>query len=117
MGVKSMRSIFVAAGAMALAFAGPALSKPGNGHGYGHEGYGHAYGREGYGHAYGRQGPIGYGVGGCPPGLAKKLNGCMPPGQAKKFLRGQHLSSSFGTRYAHRQILPRRLHSPKRHAD
>src|SRR5262252_10311298 len=25
-----------------------------------------------------------YGRGNCPPGLAKKHNGCMPPGQAKK---------------------------------
>jgi hypothetical protein len=25
-----------------------------------------------------------YGKGGCPPGLAKKHNGCLPPGQAKK---------------------------------
>ena len=24
----------------------------------------------------------------CPPGLAKKNNGCMPPGQAKKWHRG-----------------------------
>lgn len=24
----------------------------------------------------------------CPPGLAKKHNGCMPPGQAKKWRRG-----------------------------
>lgn len=99
-----MRSVIVAAGAMALAFAGSALSKPGNGHGYGHEGYGQAYGW---------QGPMGYGAGGCPPGLAKKQNGCLPPGQAKKLLRGQHLFSSFRTRYARRQILPRRLHSRK----
>ena len=27
----------------------------------------------------------------CPPGLAKKHNGCMPPGQAKKWHVGQHL--------------------------
>ena len=25
-----------------------------------------------------------YGQGNCPPGLAKKNNGCLPPGQAKK---------------------------------
>jgi len=25
-----------------------------------------------------------YGPGNCPPGLAKKNNGCLPPGQAKK---------------------------------
>lgn len=27
----------------------------------------------------------------CPPGLAKKNNGCLPPGQAKKWRRGQPL--------------------------
>ncbi|MBS1219607.1 MAG: hypothetical protein H6R21_2740 [Proteobacteria bacterium] len=27
----------------------------------------------------------------CPPGLAKKNNGCMPPGQAKKWQRGKPL--------------------------
>jgi len=29
----------------------------------------------------------------CPPGLAKKHNGCMPPGQAKKWRRGYPLAS------------------------
>lgn len=29
----------------------------------------------------------------CPPGLAKKNNGCMPPGQAKKWAVGQALPS------------------------
>ena len=29
---------------------------------------------------------VGFGVGGCPPGLAKKPVRCMPPGQAKKVL-------------------------------
>lgn len=27
----------------------------------------------------------------CPPGLAKKHNGCLPPGQAKKLAVGQHV--------------------------
>lgn len=27
----------------------------------------------------------------CPPGLAKKRNGCVPPGQAKKWQRGRPL--------------------------
>lgn len=27
----------------------------------------------------------------CPPGLAKKNNGCMPPGQAKKWATGRRL--------------------------
>ncbi|TAK52031.1 MAG: hypothetical protein EPO27_01935, partial [Betaproteobacteria bacterium] len=29
----------------------------------------------------------------CPPGLAKKHNGCMPPGQAKKWQMGRALPS------------------------
>jgi Ni/Co efflux regulator RcnB len=32
-----------------------------------------------------------YRSGHCPPGLAKKNNGCMPPGQAKKWRIGQPL--------------------------
>ena len=36
---------------------------------------------------YGKQ----YKAGRCPPGLAKKKNGCMPPGQAKKWALGQPL--------------------------
>lgn len=30
-------------------------------------------------------------AGHCPPGLAKKNNGCLPPGQAKKWHRGEYL--------------------------
>lgn len=30
-------------------------------------------------------------AGHCPPGLAKKGNGCMPPGQVKKWRKGQPL--------------------------
>src|SRR4051812_15339432 len=33
------------------------------------------------------------GKGKCPPGLAKKHNGCMPPGQAKKWQMGRPLPS------------------------
>lgn len=36
---------------------------------------------------YGEQ----YRKGNCPPGLAKKNNGCMPPGQAKKWQIGRPL--------------------------
>jgi Ni/Co efflux regulator RcnB len=39
--------------------------------------------REYYEHQYHR--------GHCPPGLAKKNNGCMPPGQAKKWAYGRPL--------------------------
>ena len=36
----------------------------------------------------------GRGFNGCPPGLDKKNNGCLPPGQAKKFL-GARIQSNF----------------------
>ncbi|HEX7891836.1 MAG TPA: hypothetical protein VF522_20990 [Ramlibacter sp.] len=33
------------------------------------------------------------GAAGCPPGLAKKDNGCLPPGQAKKVVVGHRVPS------------------------
>ena len=94
-----MKHLIMLAGAAALAFAGPAIAKPGNGHGNGNgNGHGNPY-------AYGVNGPVGYGVGGCPPGLAKKHNGCMPPGQAKKLYRiGQRFPLSYGDRWSYNQI-------------
>jgi hypothetical protein len=87
-----MKQLLLLAGAMALGFAGPAFARPGNGHGNGH----------GHGHGYGYEGPVGYGVGGCPPGLRNK--GCMPPGQAKKLFRGDRWRSGYGSLYAYRSI-------------
>ena len=52
-----MKQLLILAGLAALASTAPADAKP-----------------KGYG----------YGTAGCPPGLAKKNNGCLPPGQAKK---------------------------------
>jgi hypothetical protein len=91
-----MKQLVILAGAAALAFTGPAIAKPGNGHGNGHE-HGNAYG-------YGDRGRVGYGVGGCPPGLAKKNNGCLPPGQARKFARGQRYQSGYGSLYSYGRI-------------
>lgn len=76
-----MRILIMLAGACSLAVAAPAAAKPGHGHAHGYSGYGN-----------------------CPPGLAKKHNGCMPPGQAKKYYRGQRWRSDYGTRYSYRQI-------------
>ena len=84
------------AAAAALALTGPASAKPGMGHGNPHD--------QGHGYGYGYQGPVGYGVGGCPPGLAKKNNGCMPPGQAKKLRAGQRYVQGYGSRYGYGQI-------------
>jgi len=76
-----MRHLLLLAGAAALGLAGPALGKPGNGHGHGDRDFG-----------------------GCPPGLAKKNNGCMPPGQARKLARGERWQSGYGTLYSYGRI-------------
>ena len=92
-----MKYFLLFAGAAALSFAAPAAAKPGMGHGNPH-------GR-GLENAHGVNGPVGYGVGGCPPGLAKKNNGCLPPGQAKKLFRvGQRYNTALGSRYGFGQI-------------
>ena len=41
-------------------------------------------------------GPVGYGVGGCPPGLKKKNELCMPPGRYKKLFEvGQRVPKGY----------------------
>jgi hypothetical protein len=91
--VGIMKQPFLLAGAAALAFAGPAFAKPGHGKGNPH------------GYDYGVAGPVGYGVGGCPPGLAKKHNGCRPPGQVKQLYRlGQRFPLSYGHPWTYNQI-------------
>ena len=108
-----MRHFALLAGAVALGFAGPALAKPGHGHGNGNgNGNKHAYGYDKHGnnHAYGydkhgKGAAYGYGIGGCPPGLAKKNNGCMPPGQVKKLYRtGQRFPLGYGNAWSYNQI-------------
>ncbi|HZY20417.1 MAG TPA: hypothetical protein VFE82_18245 [Ramlibacter sp.] len=42
---------------------------------------------------------------GCPPGLAKKNNGCMPPGQAKKYALGRPLPPEVVIYPVPRQVL------------
>ena len=99
-----MKKLMMLAGATALVLAVPALAKPGNGNGWGHEngrGHGHDFG-------YDERGPEGYGVGGCPPGLAKKHNGCMPPGHARKLFRGDRYQYGYGSYYSYGRI-PHRL--------
>jgi hypothetical protein len=86
--VMTMKHVLLFAGAAALTIAGPSVAKPGHGN-----------------HAHGYDNAVGYGLGGCPPGLAKKHNGCLPPGQAKKMFRvGQRYDLGYGTRYGFGQI-------------
>ena len=79
--------------AAALMVTTPAAAKPGNGHG---KGRGAGPNREMPERSFGQQGPVGYGVGGCPRGLAKKNNGCLPPGQAKKRNGEQSVANLLG---------------------
>ena len=54
--------------------------------------------------AYGRVYAFNAG-GGCPPGLAKKRNGCLPPGQAKKLYNvGQRYDRAYGSTWTYDQI-------------
>ena len=87
-----MKQIFLIAGVAALASAAPAYAKPD------HAKHGNKHGQH---HA----GKVGYGAGGCPPGLAKKNNGCLPPGQAKKLYNvGQRFPGSYGYNWNYSQI-------------
>jgi hypothetical protein len=82
-----MKHILILAGVAALATTAPAFAKPDHAKDHGKQGYG------------------GYGAGGCPPGLAKKNNGCLPPGQAKKLYNiGQRWPGSYGYRWNYDQI-------------
>jgi len=92
--MQLMKQLMLLAGAAALASAAPAMAQGhGNGHGKGNP------------HAYGVNGPVGYGHGGCPPGLAKKNNGCLPPGQAKKLYGvGQRFPLGYGNAWSYNQV-------------
>lgn len=54
-----------------------------------------------------------YGRGGCPPGLAKKHNGCLPPGQAKKrYVVGRALPRTIVVERVPAGFLPRLRTAP-----
>ena len=88
-----MKHLLILAGVAALAATAPAHGKSD-----------HAKGK-GKSQAHVTHGPVGYGVGGCPPGLAKKNNGCLPPGQAKKLYNiGQRWPGNYGYAWNYNQI-------------
>lgn len=55
------------------------------------------------------------GGGKCPPGLAKKNNGCLPPGQAKKWQMGQPLPADLRYYDLPRDLLLRLPPPPPQH--
>jgi hypothetical protein len=110
-----MKTLILLAGATAFAFAMPAVAKPAHGHEvHGQSGASKSHGKSHASSEHGRHvvttrnGQRLYVLdarGSCPPGLAKKYNGCMPPGQAKRFYNvGQHYNRSFGSRWTYNQI-------------
>ncbi|HXG82365.1 MAG TPA: hypothetical protein VNJ05_11265 [Sphingomicrobium sp.] len=83
-----MKHLVILAGVAALATTAPVYAKPD--HAKGHKGHAYAYGAGGIG---------------CPPGLAKKNNGCLPPGQAKKLFNvGQRWPGNYGYAWNYNQI-------------
>ena len=82
--VTAMKNLLILTGIAALAATVPAAAKPGTGHGN---------------HSSMVSG------GNCPPGLAKKNNGCLPPGQAKKLYNvGQRLPYGYNSWVPYNQI-------------
>jgi len=88
-----MKHLMILAGVVALATAAPAFAEPGKG-----KGHGNSHNQVAHGH-------VGYGTGGCPSGLAKTNNGCLPPGQARKlYNRGQRWPGNYGYAWNYNQI-------------
>lgn len=54
-------------------------------------------------------------AGKCPPGLAKKHNGCLPPGQAKKWQKGQALPKDLRVYDLPRELRTRLPPPPPQH--
>ena len=98
-----MNKLIIIAGLAAIATTSPALADKGQGKGHNK----HHSSQQGDRHDGNRQGWGTYGAWGnaCPPGLRKKNNGCLPPGQARKrYNNGQRWNDSYGTRWSYNQI-------------
>jgi hypothetical protein len=100
-----MRILSMIAATAAMAIAMPALAKPGKSQGQGHGPTVHAKGKSGAHGAHARtrtrtvvrtRADNRYGANSCPPGLAAKGNGCLPPGQARKLFNvGQRIPTGY----------------------
>jgi len=109
-----MKKLILFVSAAAFAIGTPALAQHGNGHakhgkGQSAKSHGKAHSKAHGKHVMTmRNGTRLYAFnarGSCPPGLAKKGNGCMPPGQAKKMFNvGQRYNRNFGNVWTYSQI-------------
>ena len=113
-----MKIFILITGAATFAVASPAIAHPGNGHGgakHASMSHGRAQARSGQVHGMTANGHGRFYAfnarGQCPPGLAKRDNGCLPPGQAKKLYNvGQHYNRNFGNAWTYNDI-PQSLRS------
>lgn len=105
-----MKYIALAAGAALFAFTSPAIAKSDKAQGHGkhgvsamtHNGHGKMKAR---GMGKTKVGYYGFGKGGCPPGLRKKNDMCMPRGQYKKlYSQGQRYPGNYGSLWNYNQI-------------
>ena len=108
-----MKNVIVLAAAAMLVAVAPAAAKPDEGRGNGN----HAMMGKGNPHKAGKSGRDTHhgephkrthafnARSSCPPGLARKGNGCMPPGQAKKLYNvGQRYNRNAGNIWSYNQI-------------
>ena len=87
-----MVKLLLAAGAAVLAVAAPAAADPGKG-----KGHGKHQAKQGRMVHQGHLGANYWGNHNCPPGLAKKNNGCLPPGIAKqRYNVGDRWNGNYG---------------------
>lgn len=108
-----MKKLTLLIGAAALVATTPVAAKPDKSHGNGQrvmmeKGKTHKAGKSSRGlvtsDRFGRLYALNA-RGSCPPGLAKKSNGCQPPGQAKKLYNvGQRYNRNFGNSWTYNQI-------------
>ena len=114
-----MKKLILLAGVALLTAAAPAAAKSDQGHGSGKHGMmenGKAHKASKSSRSLATSDRFGRlyafdGRGSCPPGLAKKNNGCLPPGQAKKLYNvGQRYNRNFGNAWSYNQI-PNQLRS------
>jgi hypothetical protein len=101
-----MYKLLLAAGAASLAIAAPAAADPGKNKGQGnqgkhgqtmHQGQGKHQAKHSKQVYQGRATANYWGNRSCPPGLAKKNNGCLPPGIAKRSLNvGDRWNGNYG---------------------
>ena len=118
-----MRTLLTLAAAAVASIAAPALAHPGGGHGNGHGDGGQEWkhGGDDRGDDHGRWGDrrdddhrnYGYhhsSMRNCPPGLAKRHNGCMAPSQARRWAQGSRLPYGYQSYTPYNQI-------PQRYVD